>query len=140
MNLVVPVRPYCGRLHKTRIRLIAIETFKILHKLTPAYLHDQVTYKESRYSFRYDNLADLPRVRTTRHGKSTFRYEAATVWNSLPNELRKSRTLVSSGGLSTRGVAPLANVLCVSLVNSMFCLVSLFSHLCFLLLVSLHLL
>ena len=76
-------------LHESRIRLIAIETFKILHKLTPAYLHDLVTYKESHYSFRYDNLADLPRVRTTRHGKSTFRYEAAAVWNSLPNELRK---------------------------------------------------
>ena len=76
-------------LHKSRIRLIAIKTFKILHKLTPAYLHDLVTYKESRYFFRYDNLADLPRVRTTRHGKSTFRYEAATVSNSLPNELRK---------------------------------------------------
>ena len=76
-------------LHKSRIRLIAMETFKILHKLTPAYLHDLVTYIESRYSFRYDNLADLPRVRTARHGKSTFRYEAATVWNSLPNELRK---------------------------------------------------
>ena len=74
-------------LHKSRIRLIAIETFNILHKLTPAYLYDLVTYKESRYSFRYDNLADLPRVRTTRRGKSTFRYEAATVWNSLPNEL-----------------------------------------------------
>ena len=45
--------------------------------------------KKSFYSFRYDNLVDLPRVRTTRYGKSTFCYEAAEVWNSLPNELRK---------------------------------------------------
>ena len=72
-----------------RIRLIAIETFKILHKLSPVYLHDLVSYKESSYSFRYDNLVDLPRVRTTRYGKSTFCYEAAGVWNSFPNELRK---------------------------------------------------
>ena len=76
-------------LHIGRIRLIAIETFKILHKLSPVYLHDLVSYKESSYSFRYDNLVDLPRVRTTRYGKSTFCYEAAGVWNSLPNELRK---------------------------------------------------
>ena len=39
--------------------------------------------------FRYDNLIDLPRVRTTKYGKSTFCYEAAVVLNILPNELRK---------------------------------------------------
>ena len=31
----------------------------------------------------------MPRVRTTKYGKSTFVYEAAGVWNSLPNELQK---------------------------------------------------
>ena len=76
-------------LNISRIRLMAIETFKILHKMTPIYLHDLVSYKESNYSFRYEKVADIPRVRTTRYGKSTFSYEAAVVWNSLPNELRK---------------------------------------------------
>ena len=76
-------------LHTSRIRLIAIETFKILHKMTPVYLHDLVSHKTFAYSFRYDNLVDLPRVRTTKYGKSSFCYEAAAVWNSLPNELRK---------------------------------------------------
>ena len=86
-------------LHVNRIRLISIETFKILHKmspvylhdlvsLSPVYLHDLVSYKESNYSFRYDNLADVPSVSTTRYGKSTFSYEAAVVWNSPLNELR----------------------------------------------------
>ena len=46
-------------LHVNRIRHIAIETFKILHKMSPIYLHDLVSYKESNYSFRYDNLAPL---------------------------------------------------------------------------------
>ena len=76
-------------LHVNRIRLIATESFKILHKMTPLYLQDLLSYKNSAYSFRYDNLIDVPRVRTTKNGKSTFRYEAAGVWNSLPNELRK---------------------------------------------------
>ena len=31
----------------------------------------------------------VPRVRTTKYGKSSFCYEAAGVWNSLPNDLRK---------------------------------------------------
>ena len=76
-------------LHISRIRLMAIETFKILHKMTPLYLQDLVSHKTCAYSFRYDNLIDLPRVRTTKYGKSSFCYEAAAVWNSLPNELRK---------------------------------------------------
>ena len=76
-------------LHISKIRLIAIETFEILNKMSPVFLHDLVLYKESNYSFRYDKLADLPRVSTTRYGKSTFSYEVAVVWNNLPNELRK---------------------------------------------------
>ena len=76
-------------LHVSRIRLMAIETFKIVHKMSPVYLHDLLSYKNSTYSFRYDNLVDVPRVRTTKYGKSTFCYEAAQVWNSLPNNLRK---------------------------------------------------
>ena len=76
-------------LHISRIRLIAMETFKILHKMAPVYLQDLVCYKNSAYSFRYENLVDLPRVRTTKFVKSTFCYEAAVVWSSLPNELRK---------------------------------------------------
>ena len=44
---------------------MAIETFKILHKLTPVYLQYQVSYKNSVYSFRYENLVEVSRVGTT---------------------------------------------------------------------------
>ena len=74
--------------HVSRIILIATDFFfKILHLMTPVYLQDVISYKNSAYSFRYDNLVDVPRVRITKYGKSTFRYEAAGVWN--PNEVRK---------------------------------------------------
>ena len=75
--------------HISRIRLIAVETFKILHKKSPVYLQDLLSYKKTIYSFRYDNLVDVPRVRTTKYGKSSFCYEEAGVWNSLPNDLCK---------------------------------------------------
>ena len=57
--------------------------------MTPMYLQDLISHKTFAYSFRYDNLIDLPRVRTTKYGKSSFCYEAAAVWNRLPHELRK---------------------------------------------------
>ena len=36
-----------------RIRTIAIETFEIMNKETPQYLHDLVTLRNNKYNFRY---------------------------------------------------------------------------------------
>ena len=51
-----------------RMRTIAIETFKIINKETPKYLHDLVTLKNNKYNFRYSNTAHIPTVKTTRNG------------------------------------------------------------------------
>jgi hypothetical protein len=55
-----------------RIRTIAIETFKIVNITSPLYLHDLITIKQSKYSFRYQNTASIPSTRTTRYGIKTF--------------------------------------------------------------------
>ena len=75
-------------LHISRIRTMALEAFKILYKMSPKYLHDLISFKNTNYSFRYENLVDVPSVRTSRYGKATFRFEAAQLWNSLPNYIR----------------------------------------------------
>ena len=62
-------------LHISRIRTIAIEAFKILYKMSPKYLHDLVSFKNTNIFFRYENLVDVPSVRTSRYGKATFRFE-----------------------------------------------------------------
>ena len=59
-------------LHISRITLIATETFKLLHKLSPVYLQDLVSYKNSTYSVRYENLVNVQSVRTTRFGNQVF--------------------------------------------------------------------
>ena len=71
-----------------RIRTIAIETFKIVNKTSPFYLHDLITIKQSKYSFRYQNTASIPSTRTTRYGIETFKYFAAKTWNELLNHFR----------------------------------------------------
>jgi hypothetical protein len=73
-----------------RIRLIALETFKILHKKNPEYLHDLVKYKNSIYNFRAKDSAEIPQPRTERYGKRSFRYVAANLWNSLPNSFKST--------------------------------------------------
>ena len=75
-------------LHLSRIRTIAIEAFKCLHKISPTCINNLINYKQSNYTLRYQSTAEVPGVRTVTYGKNSFRFEAARVWNSLPNHIR----------------------------------------------------
>lgn len=75
-------------LHIGRIKVIATEVFKILNNISPSYVQDLVSLKISNYHFRKENLLTVPRVRSTRYGQRSFRFEAARIWNSLPNDIR----------------------------------------------------
>ena len=77
-------------LHLSRLRTLAIETFKIAFVLSPTYLKEFVCFKDaSSYNFRYTNLLEIPRTKSTRYGTNSFRHQAAKLWNSLPEEARK---------------------------------------------------
>ena len=82
-----------------RLRSMALETFKIIHKQTPSYLHDLIKIKESSYSFRYTNRADVPQVRTMGYGLNSFRSAAPRLWNSLPQHYREVTGLSQFQGL-----------------------------------------
>ena len=73
-----------------RMRTIALETFKIINKKGHLFIQDLVIIKNNSYNFRHTHTgtAEAPRPRTSNYGKKSFRYEAAQVWNSLPNEAR----------------------------------------------------
>jgi hypothetical protein len=44
---------------------MALKCFKILYKLSPPCLNNLVVLKNSKYSFRYSNIVEIPRVKTT---------------------------------------------------------------------------
>ena len=48
-----------------------------------------VVFKDCKYHFRYLNIVDIPRVRTTTYCKYSFKYTAAVLWNDLPDDFRK---------------------------------------------------
>lgn len=75
-------------LHVERLKTMASEVFKILHKQSPEYLHDLINFRDSSFNFRKQNLAVQPRVKGTRYGLRSFRHEAVKLWNSLPNNIR----------------------------------------------------
>jgi hypothetical protein len=43
-----------------RLKTIAVETFKIIHKNSPSYLHDLINIKLQNYNFRSQETAVLP--------------------------------------------------------------------------------
>jgi hypothetical protein len=67
---------------------MVIEVYKVLNKKSPMYLNDLFVY-----SLRKTNTVEVPQVRTTYHGLHSFRFAGATLWNELPNELRKVSSL-----------------------------------------------
>ena len=78
----------------SRLRLIAVEVYKIVHKKSPEILHELVSQRQpGTYNLRGTNVLNVPRVKTTRFGIHSFKYQAAKIWNSLPEGTRCSITL-----------------------------------------------
>ena len=49
-----------------RMRTMALKTYKIINKLAPVCLHDLVHMKNSKYSFGYNNILEIPQIHTVR--------------------------------------------------------------------------
>jgi hypothetical protein len=56
------------------MRTTALETYKIVNKSSPEFLHNLITLKENSYNFRYKLTVELPRPRTIRYSKKSFSY------------------------------------------------------------------
>ena len=55
-------------LHIKRLRTMAVETFRILNDMSPSVLSDLVRIRDcTSYNSRYQNILQVPQVRTTRH-------------------------------------------------------------------------
>ena len=72
-----------------RIRTMAEETFRILNDMSPPVLSGLVRIKDGSTYFRYQNVLQVPQIRTTKYGKKIFRFAAAVKWNSFPDNFRQ---------------------------------------------------
>ena len=75
-------------LHIRRMKTMAIETFRILNSLAPPVLTNLLKKRGTVYNFRYSNILQIQTVRTSKFFKSSFRYAAPVLWNSLPEDFR----------------------------------------------------
>ena len=82
-----------------------------MYKLSPPCLNDLFVLKNSKYSFRYSNIVEIPRVKTTTYGKSSFKYTAAVLWNDLPDAFKKLPILTNLKTFYYLGMEMNANVM-----------------------------
>ena len=71
-----------------RIRTIAQEVYKTIHGLSPEYTKELLrnrTFKSRRPLDLY-----IPKVNQVTYGFRSYRFEAPTVWNSLPLDIRRA--------------------------------------------------
>ena len=59
----------------------------------PNYIRNMFTFRSSKYNLRGNNILDLPKRNTTTYGLHSFTYLTAKLWNSLPDNLRTSKSL-----------------------------------------------
>ena len=59
-----------------------------LHKILMVVFKSVFVSRNSSYSLRGKNILTLPIPRTTTYGLECIRYEAAKIWNSLPDSIR----------------------------------------------------
>ena len=75
-------------LHIQRLRTIALEVFKSLHDLNPAFMKDMFEEKTVQYGLRDTQKLTQPKYRTIRYGRNTLTYYGAHLWNLLPSHIK----------------------------------------------------
>ena len=54
----------------------------------PTSISELLTARNSNYNLRGDAILKLPKVNSTKYGIKSWRYQAARLWNTIPNNLR----------------------------------------------------
>jgi hypothetical protein len=68
---------FCTEKNSKKIEKVQERALRFVYedynKLSPSCLHNLVHLQNSKYYFRYNNILDIPQVRTSRYGKTTFK-------------------------------------------------------------------
>ena len=77
-----------------RLRVLAIEIFKTLHNLNPLYMKNIFYKSNSRSSERLKFNIQTQRYNQAKFGKNSMRVLGPILWNSLPNTIKSSQSLI----------------------------------------------
>ncbi len=94
---------YCNLLRRTskstlylsRLRILAIEIFKVLNDMSSLYMKNVFIKKCIAYELRDYIPLIQPNLNTVTYGHNTIRYQGSKIWNNLSNNLKMSNGLSS---------------------------------------------
>ena len=77
------------------MRYLCVEIYKTLNNLSPDSLKDIFQVQQSAYSSRRPHNISVPRVKQTKFGTRSIRYEGAKIWNHLADSIKSAENLYS---------------------------------------------
>ena len=75
------------------LRYLAIEVFKCVKEISPAYLNAMFIRKECPYALRDNFILVRPKVNLTQYGLKSFKRYGAKIWNNLPTSFKANISL-----------------------------------------------
>ena len=83
------VKNGCSTLANQRLAKMLNTVFgAIKNGNVPTSISELTTARNSNYNLRGDAILKLPKVNSTKYGIKSWRYQAARLWNTIPNNLR----------------------------------------------------
>ena len=80
-------------IHHRNIRILAIETFKVLHGLSQPLLNEVFVERNHNYNLRGNNFLNRRRVNSVIYGAESVSFLAPKIWDILRKEINNSETL-----------------------------------------------
>ena len=77
-------------LYLNRVRIMAQEVYKSINDLSPKYTKEILSNRFSKYPTRRPLDLYVPKVNQVKFGYRSYTFEAPSVWNTLPLEIRKA--------------------------------------------------
>ena len=78
-------------IHIHFIRLLALEIYKTLNNLNPAFMKNYFLPNPLAINLRRNDVLSIPKVKTTNYRIKSIGFLGPKIWNSLPNEIKSSR-------------------------------------------------
>ena len=80
-------------LYVNRLRSVIEQVFKVLFTLSPPLKSDFLIEKVMPYDIRSNKVLVQSRCNTVKYGLMSFKYQGASLWNSLPPNIKSCDTL-----------------------------------------------
>ena len=82
------------RVHVKNLRNLMVEVCKCLSCENPSFTWNIFQRKELAYNVRSGPLLMLPQAKTTTYGTSSLTFRGSILWNSLPDAIKSSPSVV----------------------------------------------